>query len=81
MGGLLLKLWLSDPRDDLVKSVKHAVSVGTPFYGYGGQIHCYFVGVSMFDFFHPPAETAAIIASMDGLYALFFSARRDLAAR
>ena len=74
MGGLLLKLWLNDDDDGLVRRVKHAVSVGTPFYGYGGQIHRYFAGMPMLEPLCPKGaeNTAKIIASMDGLYALFF---------
>jgi hypothetical protein len=71
-GGLMLKVWLSC-GGAFVDLVRNAVTVATPFYGYGGQIHRYFSGEPLLnDLCGGPAKLAQIIASMNGPYGLMF---------
>ena len=43
-GGMLIKLILNSTNDSTVQQLKSAVTVASPFYGYGGQLPHYFVG-------------------------------------
>jgi hypothetical protein len=70
-GGLLVKLVL-DAASDYVDSLRAAVTVSTPFYGYGGQLHRYFVGDTGLNRFYGAAEMAKIISSFESLYSLLF---------
>ena len=70
-GGLLLHLWLQG-GGAVVSNLRHAVTVATPFYGYGGQIHRYFAGEVMLKDFYSRSTMVAIIASLRGPYELMF---------
>ncbi len=48
-----------------------AIAVASPFYGYGGQIHRWFEGDSMF-FLLDTMDVIRVISSLPGLYALPF---------
>ena len=43
-GGIIAKHVLNRADDPYVRRLKGAITVGTPFYGYGGQAHRFFVG-------------------------------------
>ena len=43
-GGIVAKHVLNRADNPYVRRLKGAISVGTPFYGYGGQLHRFFVG-------------------------------------
>jgi hypothetical protein len=43
-GGIIAKHVLNQPDNPYVKRLKGAITVGTPFYGYGGQLHRFLVG-------------------------------------
>ncbi len=43
-GGIIAKHILNRADDPYVQRLKGAITVGTPFYGYGGQAHRFFVG-------------------------------------
>jgi hypothetical protein len=43
-GGMIVKLILNQSSNQYVTLLKRAVTVATPFYGYGGQVHRYFKG-------------------------------------
>ncbi len=43
-GGIIAKHILNRPDNPYVQRLKGAITVGTPFYGYGGQAHRFFVG-------------------------------------
>jgi len=70
-GGLVLKLFLMR-GGPLVDGLARAITVGTPFYGYGGSKHFYFAGMEPLNPFYGKREMASIIGSMQGPYALFF---------
>ena len=70
-GGLLLHLWLQG-GGPVVGALRNAVTVATPFYGYGGQVHRYFAGEAMLKDFYSCSTMAAIIASLRGPYELMF---------
>lgn len=70
-GGLLLHMWLQG-GGPVVSTLRHAVTVATPFYGYGGQVHRYFTGEVILEDFYSRSTMAAIIASLRGPYELMF---------
>ncbi len=43
-GGMVVKAILNQATNTYVKKVKQAITVATPFYGYGAQIHRFFKG-------------------------------------
>jgi hypothetical protein len=43
-GGIVVKRILNESANPYVQRMKGAITVGTPFYGYGGQLHRFFVG-------------------------------------
>jgi hypothetical protein len=68
-GGMVVKAILNCAVDQYVLRIKKAITVSTPFYGYGEQIHRYLKGdpwLSSAAF--PPSVTTKIISSMPGLY-------------
>jgi hypothetical protein len=78
-GGMIVK-WLLNEIDagsamagDIGAGLQHAVTVGTPFYGYGGQTHRYFKGEpELGEETYRASELARTIATMQGGYALLF---------
>lgn len=69
-GGMIVKLIMND-SNPLVDQIKRAVTVGTPFYGYAGQVHRYFEGESELNF-EGTARITRVISSMRGGYVLLF---------
>ncbi len=58
-------------RPVLPGTCTHAVTVASPFYGYGGQIHRWFEGDDLFPL-SPVADVIRTISSFTGCYALPF---------
>ena len=69
-GGMIVKLIMND-ANPLVDQFKRAVTVGSPFYGYAGQVHRYFEGESELNF-EGTAQITRVISSMRGGYVLLF---------
>lgn len=69
-GGMVVKLIMNDATP-IVDQMKRAVTVGSPFYGYAGQVHRYFEGEKELDF-EGTARITRVISSMPGGYALLF---------
>ncbi|MGH6726080.1 MAG: hypothetical protein ACREB8_05995, partial [Pseudolabrys sp.] len=69
-GGMIVKLIMND-SSPLVDQFKRAVTVGSPFYGYAGQVHRYFEGESELNF-EGTARITRVISSMRGGYILLF---------
>jgi hypothetical protein len=72
-GGMIVNLILRG-NDPLVAGLTRAVTVGTPFYGYAGQVHRWFEGDNDFngpsDIFKQ--DIMEVVASMPALYTLHF---------
>jgi hypothetical protein len=72
LGGMVIKLILNARDNPYVQRMKKAITVGTPFYGYGGQIHRYFKGdpdlVSIHAGGTPDSDLMNIVGSMPGGY-------------
>jgi hypothetical protein len=43
-GGMAVKQIVNQSANQYVQRMKRAITVGSPFYGYGGQVHRYFKG-------------------------------------
>lgn len=71
-GGLLIKLMLNRHSNPYVRQMNRAITVGSPFYGYGGQIHRYFAGVEQINAFKGKINVIRAGSSMRGPYALMF---------
>jgi pimeloyl-ACP methyl ester carboxylesterase len=65
-GGMVIKAILDATADQYVQRVQRAITVATPFYGYGAQIHQYLKGSSLVPLL--PSVTAKIVSSMPGGY-------------
>jgi hypothetical protein len=63
---MVVKAILNSTADQYVQRVKRAITVATPFYGYGAQIHKYLKGESAV--LLNPSVTAKIISSLPGGY-------------
>jgi len=68
-GGMVIKAMLNCTANQYVQRVKKAITVATPFYGYGGQIHRFLKGdpyllVALI----LPSVSAAIVSSLPGGY-------------
>jgi hypothetical protein len=72
-GGMIVNLILRS-NDPIVANLDRAITVATPFYGYAGQVHCWFEG-------HPFAngpknlfkqEAMEVIASLPAVYTLHY---------
>jgi len=69
-GGMVVKLIMNDPNP-IVDKMKRAVTVGTPFYGYAGQVHRYFEGEYELNF-EGTARITRVVSSLPGGYVLLF---------
>jgi hypothetical protein len=69
-GGMVLDLVLRT-NNPILSTLKKAISVATPFYGYGGQLHRYFEGEPYFNYLDSIKVTKTI-ASFPGCYALLY---------
>lgn len=72
MGGLIVKLIMNRSNSSYVQLVKQAVTVATPFYGYGGQLPRYFMGDPDLNGLYGKRQLTRIISSFAGCYALLF---------
>lgn len=71
-GGMVVNLILRGDAP-IVRTMRHAITVATPFYGYAGQVHRWFEGedyLNVFGLFEQ--DMIEMIASLPGLYALHF---------
>ena len=69
-GGMIVKLIAQD-SSPVVANFTRFVTVGTPFYGFGGQTHRYFDGMTTY-FPDRKSEITQIITSLQGGYFLHF---------
>ena len=69
-GGMVVNL-VNRRVDAVLDGMRQAITVGAPFYGYGGQIHRWFEGDSMFNDLGKLA-VIRVIASLPGVYTLGF---------
>ena len=72
-GGMLLKLIMNESKNKYVQLLKCAVTVATPFYGYGGQLPRYFIGDPDIDALNGNNQIVTrLISSLAGGYSLLF---------
>src|SRR5262249_49907749 len=80
-GGMVVN-WTLRQNDPLLAYLRAAITVATPFYGYGGQLHRWFEGESLlngpFNWWRPGIIKA--ICSFPGCYALHFMSQETYAA-
>jgi pimeloyl-ACP methyl ester carboxylesterase len=77
LGGMVVKLIANETSDPCVHRMTHAITVGSPFYGYGAQIHRYLKGIPTLDWtladpLHQDRTMIGIIASMPGGYEFLY---------
>src|SRR6516164_111949 len=68
---MVVKLIL-DAGGDHIAKIWRAITVATPFYGYGGQLHRFFKGEPYLNWYYGTSRMAQIISSMLGVYTLQF---------
>ena len=83
-GGMVLKLALNNGDNAYVKEVKRAITVASPYYGYGGQTRRFLVGDkslnwTLADPDHENGEMARIMATMQGGYEFLFMGEQTYA--
>jgi hypothetical protein len=72
-GGMIANLILRGDAPLVVNALTQAITVATPFYGYAGQLHRWFEGDDLLNFFgFLEQEMMETIASLPGLYTLHF---------
>jgi Lecithin:cholesterol acyltransferase len=78
-GGMVVKSILDNGTNAYVQSIQKAITVGTPFYGYGGQIHRFLVGDYELNWtlyldliFDVKKRMAELIATMPGGYEFLY---------
>lgn len=74
-GGMVVKQILNQSTNQYVQRMKRAITVGSPFYGYGGQVHRYFKGDSQLNWTLNPngaQRVAEIVSTLPGGYELLF---------
>ena len=71
-GGMLVKLILNTTNNPYVQLLKSAVTVASPFYGYGGQLPRYFIGDPDLNWKYGTRDVTRIISSLAGGYMLLF---------
>ena len=74
-GGMVVKMILNSSTNTYVQRLKKAITVATPFYGYGGQVHRYFKGDPDLDLTIPANGASTytrVISSMPGGYEYLF---------
>jgi hypothetical protein len=72
---MVVKQILNQSTNQYVQRIKRAITVGSPFYGYGGRVHRYFKGNSQINWTLNPngAQRAAeIVSTLPGGYELLF---------
>jgi hypothetical protein len=74
-GGMVVKMILNSSTNTYVQRLKKAITVATPFYGYGGQVHRYFKGDPDLDKTLPVIGASTytqVISSLPGPYEYLF---------
>ena len=74
-GGMVVKQILNQSTNQYVQKMKRAITVGSPFYGYGGQVHRFFKGDSQINWTLNPngaQRAAGIVSTLPGGYELLF---------
>jgi len=72
MGGMIVKLISNRSNNPYVQLMKRAITVATPFYGYGGQLPRYFVGDPDLNHFYPKRVVTRVISSLAAEYTVLF---------
>jgi hypothetical protein len=69
-GGMVVNLILRESETDpLAANMKRAITVATPFYGYGGQIHRWFEGIDLLNHLNKK-ELIRTLSSLPACYTL-----------
>jgi pimeloyl-ACP methyl ester carboxylesterase len=74
-GGMVVKKIVNRSNDPYVQKMQGAITVATPFYGYGGHLHRFFKGVSLLNWSEEPhgaARITEIASSLPAGYELLF---------
>jgi pimeloyl-ACP methyl ester carboxylesterase len=75
-GGMAVKVIANQARNRYVQRMKRAITVATPFYGYGPQTHCFLKGDKdlnrTLSGSHPAKSMIRIISSMPGMYEFLY---------
>jgi hypothetical protein len=74
-GGMVVKRILNETANSYVQSMKGAITVATPFYGSGGQVHRFFVGESDLNvtlFPNGAATCTKIVSTLPANYEILF---------
>ncbi len=77
-GGQVVKLMLNK-AGKFVTGLRRAITVATPFYGYGTSEHFYFSGFKYLNPFYPKSYLSALIATLTGPYVLMFLQENEYA--
>ena len=74
-GGIVVKQILNQSTDQYVQKLRQAITVATPFYGYGGQVHRFFKGDSQVNWtegLDGASKITEIISTLPAGYELLF---------
>jgi pimeloyl-ACP methyl ester carboxylesterase len=74
-GGMVVKRILNETNNSYVQRMKGAITVATPFYGSGGQVHRFFVGeadVNATLYPDGPATCTRIVSTLPANYEILF---------
>jgi pimeloyl-ACP methyl ester carboxylesterase len=73
-GGMVVKMILNASDDQYVQRMKKAITVATPFYGYGGQPHRFLKGDPDLNWTEPNGASVytRVISSMPGMYEFLY---------
>jgi Lecithin:cholesterol acyltransferase len=74
-GGMVVKQILNQATNAYVQRMQRAITVGSPFYGYGGQVHRFFKGDELLNATLNPngaQRVTEIVSSLPGGYELLF---------
>ncbi|MDW4498816.1 hypothetical protein R5H30_12545 [Sulfitobacter sp. D35] len=69
MGGMVAKLLMTSDHQ-MADALAGVITVGTPFYGYFGQLDRIFNGDNLFNYLYGDATVAEITSSWPGMYSL-----------
>ncbi|MEM9268521.1 MAG: hypothetical protein AAGA78_06250, partial [Pseudomonadota bacterium] len=69
MGGMIAKIWMTD-YPDMAAKTQGMISVGSPFYGYFGQMRRFYNGDYIFNDIYGAPTVAKVTSSMPGMYSL-----------
>ena len=71
-GGMVVKQILNHATNAYVQRMQRAITVGSPFYGYGGQVHRLFKGDELLNATLNAHRVTEIVSSLPGAYELLF---------